>query len=293
VFLFLAAGAGSAQTVSIVSGQGQLSCAFFCTGFDPLVVVVKDASGAPVPNATVTWTVTGPGSIFGLQTTTTTTDSNGQSSVNFQQQGSSSFGFQFLQSTVTAAVGASSVTFFETTALKDANSAALLVNPQLIQPAVNSTVTGQSGQTLPGAVQVNVGAPNVAVQITDVDGASPARVSCAAGAGQPAGVTLSDASGLATCNLVFGPGIGTSSFNVTIGKTFKVFGPFQAETTAGPPCILTLVSGNNQSGNAGTNLPAPLLAKVTDCGGTPLPGVPVTWGPVTPSNGASLFNTRN
>ena len=57
--LFLVTGA-SAQTVSIVSGNGQMTCAFFCgiPFFNPLVVVVKDANGAPVPNATVTWTVT-------------------------------------------------------------------------------------------------------------------------------------------------------------------------------------------------------------------------------------------
>lgn len=45
--VFFLAGASSAQTVSIVSGNGQMTCSFFCGSqfFAPLVVVVKDAAG--------------------------------------------------------------------------------------------------------------------------------------------------------------------------------------------------------------------------------------------------------
>lgn len=51
-----------------------------------------------------------------------------------------------------------------------------------------------------------------------------------------------------------------------------------------------MLTGNNQSGNAGQNLPAPLVAAVEDCGGNGLSGVPVVWS-VT-QGAATLFNTR-
>src|SRR5689334_10352929 len=44
-----------AQTVSIVSGNGQLST----IGYQQLVVKVTDNSGNPVVGATVNWTITG------------------------------------------------------------------------------------------------------------------------------------------------------------------------------------------------------------------------------------------
>src|SRR5437870_651668 len=53
----------SAQSLAIVSGNGQLICSSCPTRtftFDPLVVVVKDARGNPLSNATVTWTVNNP-----------------------------------------------------------------------------------------------------------------------------------------------------------------------------------------------------------------------------------------
>src|SRR5947209_9996925 len=58
LFLFSAAIA-SAQSISIVSGNGQLICSQCPTRsftYDPLVVMVKDGRGVPVPNATVSWT---------------------------------------------------------------------------------------------------------------------------------------------------------------------------------------------------------------------------------------------
>src|SRR3954452_1397319 len=49
----------SAQSISIVSGNGQLICSQCPTRtfqFDPLVVMVKDRNGNPVANAVVSWT---------------------------------------------------------------------------------------------------------------------------------------------------------------------------------------------------------------------------------------------
>lgn len=297
VFLLVAAGAASAQTVSIVSGQGQISCTFCPAGFDPLVVRVLDANGAPLPNASVTWTVTGQSTISDPATATsgvtlvTTTDATGQSKVNFSQ---SAFSGANASSSVTAMVGTSSVLFYETTAGMTAGpTPALLIVPGLTKPAVGETLSGQAGTTVPDAIQVIVGVPNVAVQLTSVEGAPAANASCAATPGQPAGIVLSDANGIAVCNLVFGNTLGSGQFNISVGNKFRVFGPFNTEITAGLPCTITIEpAGNNQSGNAGQTLPRPLVATITDCGGNGLNAVPVTWGPVSPANGATLSNSR-
>src|SRR5437773_6904372 len=65
----------TAQTLSIVSGDGQLAPQNFPLP-SPLVVVAKNASGQPMPGVAVNWSVTGPGNItMGSQTMT---DANGQ-----------------------------------------------------------------------------------------------------------------------------------------------------------------------------------------------------------------------
>jgi uncharacterized protein (TIGR03437 family) len=75
-----ASAVGAPANISIVQGSGQLICdgcpltAF--PSFDPLIVLVTDANGVPVPGATVTWEVTtGGGSFAGLPQTMTTTGS--------------------------------------------------------------------------------------------------------------------------------------------------------------------------------------------------------------------------
>ena len=60
----MAAAIASAQTLSIVSGDGQAAPQNFAAQF-PMVVVVKNAQGQPQANVTVTWTIaSGQGSLF-------------------------------------------------------------------------------------------------------------------------------------------------------------------------------------------------------------------------------------
>jgi hypothetical protein len=60
---------GAPAKISIVQGSGQLICdgcpLTALPSFDPLIVLVTDANGVPVPGATVTWTVTTGGGSFG------------------------------------------------------------------------------------------------------------------------------------------------------------------------------------------------------------------------------------
>lgn len=293
VLFMIAAGPGYAQTVSIVSGQGQVNCSFLCSPFfDPLVVVVKNSSGAPMPGQTVTWTVSGVGTIEGSQQSAVTiTDAEGLTRVTLTQ--TAGFGSTVpTQSAVTATVGTSSVVFYGTTSPSDpTNTQILLLRPTLITPMVGDLLTGQAGQPLAEAVQVLVGVSNVALRVEMVDNASPASVSCVASPGQPEGVVLSNASGTAICNLLFAPRTGTGQFRVVVGGDFQSWGPFSFETTPGLPCIARITAGNNQSGNAGQALAAPLTAEITDCGGNTLPNIPVSW--TITAGAGNMTNTRN
>jgi hypothetical protein len=106
-------GAVSAQSISIVSGNGQLDCQSCARTpiltFDPLVVQVNSASGAPLAGATVTWTFTNLLASQGfVSTPTSVTGSNGQTSTTvqvFPLLGELSF-LTYGQGTVTATITA-------------------------------------------------------------------------------------------------------------------------------------------------------------------------------------------
>src|ERR1700736_3990029 len=76
----MTAGVASAQFISIVSGDGQVSTQNN-PALNAMVVVVRNAQGQPLAGQAVTWTVSGQGTVIGGFTTTT--DSNGQSTNSF------------------------------------------------------------------------------------------------------------------------------------------------------------------------------------------------------------------
>src|SRR5215471_2416252 len=100
------AGAAYAQTISLVSGDGQVVTQNNTTpDNNKLTVVVRDLQGRPVSGASVTWTVSaGPGSLTGGASTTTAAD--GTSTNAFL--GPTLFNMSFAQSTVTASAFGSS-----------------------------------------------------------------------------------------------------------------------------------------------------------------------------------------
>src|SRR5713226_6822527 len=107
VFSSLTAAVCSAQTLSIVSGDGQVTPQNFATQ-TPFTVVAKNAQGQPQPGVTVTWTVaSGQGAL--ISGTQTVTDSNGQATNQFV--GPTVFGVNFVQSIITASIASSSVNF--------------------------------------------------------------------------------------------------------------------------------------------------------------------------------------
>jgi hypothetical protein len=303
VVLVLAANSASAQTVSIVSGNGQVACQLCFTanpksGFDPLTVKVVDALGRPLANATVNWVLSsGSGSIASAQTNT---DASGLTANNYYSAFTplNLFNIPFLQGTVVASTGNSSVTFTETQVLvNQQNPAASQINigipygQQLIGPAGGISAVPLSVTVISA---LGAGVPGVAITLTTDDPAGGPTVACQTQAGQAPGVALTDATGTANCNLQFGPVIGnTGTFKVVVGGGYLTTAPLNFTVTVGPPGLIQIINGNRQTAGApGTPLPAPFLAKVADLGGNPVGGADVTWT-VIPASAATLTAVRS
>jgi len=257
------ASAQTAANITPVSGNGQLVCPglSYCAGqpgfFQTMVAKVTDASGNPVANATVTWTVTA-GDYFvgiefsGLRQRTTTTDFNGLTSNNydlpFTNFLSGNSAFVFAQTTVTASVGSAATNFYLTQALPSnpllngGNQIPPLgveVAPGGMELGPGSTLIGAIGTTANPPIKIRVytfqfrqPVPNVAVQLIN-DPGSQATVACAGQASAGTNTVLTDENGVATCNPVFGGVPGTSS------TAFVAVGGYEPNTSFGSPTFPT------------------------------------------------------
>lgn len=279
--------------ISIIAGQGQIVFENNNTGIpgfgSPLTVQVNDTTGKPVVGAAVTYALTqGPGSVTALGSQPGTvpnsiivnTDNNGQASADFLSSIIGQNGQAFASTTITAsAPGAGSVNFYMTTT--PMGSAAQI---RLIAPTIGAILSGPAGTTLTGAVKVGVASitglpiPNVGVLIGGGVGTGSPNASC----NNPTGNgLLTGADGTATCDVVLNGVVGTGTFYANVGY-FQNTANFIIQITAGPPGVVRIVQGNNQSGTPGQKLPMALVVQVTDAFGNILSGVPVTWSVVTP-----------
>ena len=136
----------SAQGISILSGNGQLICSLCPTRsftFDPLVVMVKDALGNPVPNATVSWTAHNDKGVDGrVSTSSTTTGADGTSSNTYFMSAPITLLTPFLQGTVTASAMGSSVTFTETNGAMAPGTGIAEISSNLQSPIPGTKLTG-------------------------------------------------------------------------------------------------------------------------------------------------------
>ncbi|HTM47409.1 MAG TPA: Ig-like domain-containing protein, partial [Bryobacteraceae bacterium] len=91
---------------------------------------------------------------------------------------------------------------------------------------------------------------------------------------------------LSTSQTPFGPSanIIQAVFTLTVSATGTPSGPLTA------PALLRILGGDNQSGAPGAILPTPLMARVEDASGIPLPNTPVVW---QPSASVSLSNASS
>lgn len=291
LFVFLTAGSAMAQTVSIVSGDGQVVTQNNVTN-QQLVVVVKNFQGQPVPGATVTWTVNGQGSL--TAGATTTTGSDGTAANTFL--GPTLFNVSFIQSVVAASAFGSSVNFTETTSAIDPTAAnAAVVQTQLIYPTGGVTLTGSSGSIGTTAVQSQVfsngisgykGIQYVLVRLIPTNTSSGPQISCSGSTG------YTTASGYSSCLPVFSGPPGSGNFIVDVGGGYRQFGPFSFTVTQGKVASIVVTGGNNQSGAPGATLALPITVRTQDTLGNPLANVPLTWL-AQPGNGVTINNASS
>jgi len=285
--------------LSMVSGNGQV-VASDQTIPEPFVVVDRDASGNPVPGAKVTFAgdTTGGTLLFTSQactyntsiSVTCTTDSNGLASVSFLAPNAPFSYTSVVLSTITASMSTGgSVAFLVTTVPQTGSTAALLPIITTLAPASGvSTFSGQAGQTLTGAIQIQAMGlisdkpiPDIGLEVRPTLSYEPGastNVSCA-GAG---GAALTNANGIATCNLVLGSQTGVFTVYAVVGGYFAISPEFTVTITAPVlvPTTIAITGGNNQSGPAGQALPTPLTATVEDQFGNPIANSAVTWSVV-------------
>ncbi|HTS47585.1 MAG TPA: putative Ig domain-containing protein, partial [Bryobacteraceae bacterium] len=240
----LGAFALSAQTLSMVSGNGQILAQQFQTNA-PLVVRATGSDGKPAAGVNVTWAITsgGPGT---LSSASNTTDSNGLAQVVFTATSINTL-LSYVPSTVTASAGSSSVNFIVTTVQTQGS-----VNIVIGTPSNGATLTAPSGTTIPAAVVVHVyaeggvqsgqGIPNVGLRVgNQQDPSSAPPAACNA----QVGIALTDSSGTATCNLnITGPAGNTQL--VAITGEFEHNPTFNLDITPGASCSYSL-SANIQS----------------------------------------------
>jgi uncharacterized protein (TIGR03437 family) len=280
-------------TLTIVGGQGQLLSSDTNTasgGADgsSLEVLATDANGNPIAALPVTFSVPSTegtleaSGVEGGATQVVNTNANGVASVDFLSGMLPANDTQgFLQSLVTAtASDTNTVTFYITTVPLSPTPTINLLAPQ-----VGTPITGPELTVLPGAVKAQVasvtgiGIPNVALSLNNgnVDPSLFPTASCNA----PGGFVLTNSSGIAGCDVLFGPRTGSGTFTVSIGDTHSS-APLAFTVTTGAPSTVQITQGNNQSGSPGQTLPSALLVNVTDSGGNIVPGATVNWQVVTP-----------
>jgi len=311
---------GTAQTatpgaLSIVSGQGQILAGNPATGqlpsAAPFTVLATDGNGNPVPNALVTFTVTSGSGVLTAagssdqNAVVVATDATGQASVTFVPALAFPYnGFLGATITASAATGATdsdgnpvtvSQSFYITTIALNVTYCGMApcspplspLSAQVLQPPPGTVFTGNAGNTLPTPVlvQVSVNAqpvPNVGVSVsTGLDSSGP-DASCANTAG---GLALTNASGVATCNVLLNgfPGTAPLTIGVPVAGGGPVFTGYTLDIVPGTAANMTIVSGNNQVVLTDTTLPVPFLVQVTDAFNNPVPGAPVTWKVLTGS----------
>jgi len=296
-------GGSTSSQVQIYSGDGQLLQAGTGIGgngavADPLVVLVTDANGKPLPNVPVSFSASaGQGAtpnttqFIGAidQTAAVNTDMNGLASVDYVSEGLPQ-GSGWQQTIVTASTSLGSVNFTITEFVPDFGGGGA---PQVILLAPQGgPIQITEGTPLPGGIQaqvlstsqVSTGAPipGVGIFIVDPDNptnsptGTPAVVGCQ-------GSSNSNSQGVASCTVV-AKTCKTELHGITIyvGNLYSFQG--EVQTNPGGAATISIVSGNNQSGPAGTTAALPLTAQVIDPCGNPSAGAQVTWtvtGPAT------------
>jgi|GEM_PF-1461781 len=241
------------QTLSIVSGDQQTGTVAAALGA-PLVVKVVNEAGLPVVGAAIAWSVTGGGG--SVSSGSTATGSDGQATVTW------TLGTVAGAQTARAAFASQAVTF---TATGTPAAASTLVKDQ------GDGQTANRGTTLPSALRVRLNDAHG----NAVSGAAVQWTVSSGGGSLSAASSTTGADGTAQATWTLGGSTGTQQVQVTVGSLSATFTATATISTAGR--ALVKVSGDNQTGTVNADLAAPLVVRLVDVAGLPVPGDTVRW----------------
>ena len=256
---------GPAALLQAVSGNGQAAPRLLPLP-DPLVVRAEDRFGNPVARVSVSFgVVSGGGSVH---PTGLTTEADGLAVAHW---------------TLGSPLGEQSLDVTSPPLATTRFTATASLVPDRVEVLAGGGQTGVVGEPLVDPPSVRVLGPSGApVHPVDVR----FRVVSGGGVLEPPDATepsssvtvRSDAGGVAT---VGGWILGTVAGAQAVRVEVPGLGPVTLTATAapGPAAALVKVSGDGQEGLVGTALGAPLVIRVTDSYGNPVPGVPVAFQP--------------
>jgi uncharacterized protein (TIGR03437 family) len=290
-----ASGGGNSQ-MSIYAGDGQLllqNTSTAQTGV-PLTVKITDASGNPLANVLVTFTVdTADGGIgFVTNTSPVLTDTNGLAKDDY-----ASATIRSNQSFYLTRVHASSIygdlDFFETTFITVTTSnkepfSTLRTNSRTISvPQGGILPAGISTQTFTGD---NLAIPNIGLRL-----AYPSNLSANSPGASCVGLSRGDGNGISNCDVyaICQPNIvAPYSFNVVLEVGELLPYTFTINVTGGVASSLKPQPGTqlSQKGNPGNFFT--LAAVVSDGCGVPISTSGLTWGILQGSAPAQLVNPQ-
>ncbi len=287
--------ASSPASITILDGQGQLVYTP-SQGPRPLLVVVKDTAGFPVPDAALTFSLTaGTGRLgcTGANGCTVRTDGSGMAVIGFHLDTPPSVS-SFEQHKIDIICGAAPPkTAFITTHAALGNIVRQTIAPPgtTVSTTVNSLVSSAVAIRFWGSNSSNVfqPLPNIGLNYT-----APLHIPdlrCDA----EGGTVLSDSTGLATCSLATGglPGHADLIGRMHSGRQPDLFNPLSvvsriAIVAAGQPTIHVL-AGRDQTVRRGQTGTA-LLIRLLDAQGAPMPNQPLQWS-IEGLNDLSLLMT--
>jgi uncharacterized protein (TIGR03437 family) len=253
------------QTLSLLSGHGQV-IPEQSIATKPFVVRALDASGNPVANVPITWSVS-PIGAGTLRPESAQTNSEGVASTGFFAS-SNQPGVSFVPATITARSPNGEVNFALVVSLGRQAGGGLVPLPLVLPttPTHGATIEGTAGVVIPNAVQVRVVAqggillgqpiPNVGLRVEPVDPNAGPSASC----NGPGGTVLTDQNGVATCDLVLNQTPGSVQMVAVVGEYWPNL-RFDLKITQGPNCVFSIAAVTqsfSRAGGAGSvNVSAP------------------------------------
>ena len=248
-------------TLALASGDGQSGTVAQALT-DQLVVVATDQAGNPVPDITVTWSITSGNG--GLSAATVTTDAQGLAAVSWTLGTAAGANTNLVQAMLG---GAGAPVVFAATAVADVPANVTIVS--------GDNQTGTVAQPLPNALVLAV-----SDQFGNPAGGASVTWSVTTGGGTLSqDTTVTDAQGQGSVALALGTVAGTGNHGVqaTVTGLSGVFVDFTASALAGPATSIVATGGDLQTATAGSTLPLSYAVRVTDGYDNPVANATVSW----------------